>query len=61
MIDELRKIKNRRGPIVVKNIEDLIRRGLVAGDHSRPYLTDKGDLYLENPNKIELFQALENL
>ena len=42
----LLKIKSSKGPIQIKNIEQLIRLGLVAGDHNRPYLTDIGDTYL---------------
>lgn len=61
MVEDLKKIKNRKGPIEIKNIQELIRLGLAAGDHSRPYLTDKGDAYLKNPEKIELFEALEKL
>lgn len=61
MVEDLKKIKNRKGPIEIKNIKELIRLGLAAGDHSRPYLTDKGDLYLENPKKFELLKAMENL
>lgn len=60
--ESLKKIK-RGNPlgvsnkVIVSNIKELIKKGLAAGDHSRPYVTDKGDLYLADPEKAEFMEA----
>lgn len=59
--EDLRKIKNRKGKIFIKDVDKYIRRGLVAGDHSRPYLTDMGDSFLENPEKFEAMEELRSI
>jgi hypothetical protein len=45
----LTEIKNRLGrrPFDPRTLRVLIRHGLVAGDYSRAYLTDKGQDFLE--------------
>jgi hypothetical protein len=57
--EDLQKIK-RANPFGVSR-RVLVERGLAAGDRSRPYVTDKGDDYLANPEMVELKEALEKL
>lgn len=59
----LKEIKNRKGrrTFPKEEIEPLIKRGLIAGDHSRLYLTDLGDFALENPKAFEFLEELKGL
>lgn len=56
----LREIKARVGRRTFPEeiVKDLIRRGLVAGDHSRLYVTDRGDDFMESPEAFEFMEEL---
>lgn len=67
LLSYLQEVKTRNGRWHPANmlpedvIKELVQRGLAAGDHSRLYLTDKGEEFLGSPQKALFMEELRSI